>query len=74
MNHDPFSLWVAKAIADCGGNAAHYLRGVERKWALTLGATSVVDCQPHLAVFLMDRNSAMARFSAGVPTNLPSIH
>lgn len=72
--HDPFSLWVAKAIADCGGSAGQYLRGVERKWALTLGATRAADCQPPFEVFLMDRNSAMARFSAEVPTNLTSIH
>lgn len=45
MHHDPFSLWVAKAIADCGGSAAQYLRGVERKWALTFAATRMVDCQ-----------------------------
>lgn len=59
MHHDPFSLWVAKAIADCGGNAAQYLRGVEREWVLTLGATRVVDCQ----VKSYSKEQALARFS-----------
>lgn len=29
MHHDPFSLWVAKAIADCGGDSAAYLAEIE---------------------------------------------
>jgi hypothetical protein len=44
-NCHAFHIWVANTIADLGGNAAQYLRGVASKRALTYGATRTASCQ-----------------------------
>jgi len=69
-----FHIWVAKAIADCGGNADQYLRGIQEEWLLTFTETRMDACQGVFDEYFQFDFSGFMRDSTIVPTNFRVLH